>query len=299
LEAARAICIHGQNAPELTIRVTGPDSPAMESELAEQGIRLQSGTLLTAARRVLSGDIAATAAFRAGQIRIQDEGSQLVAELAGNGKDILDCCAAPGGKTLILAERNPQAEIIACELNPARFAALSQRIADAQLQAPAIVARIRVVQADATELSDDTAYDLVLADVPCSGTGTLGRNPEIRHRLQPADLARHHQRQSSILRGALRATGSRGRIVYSTCSLEPEENEAVIAEVLTQSPDWQQISLIHRIRELRAEGRLTDSGAESLESCVSPDGSLTLLPGKLGPDYPTDGFFMAMLQKRD
>jgi 16S rRNA (cytosine967-C5)-methyltransferase len=296
LEAARAICLHGQNAPELTIRLSPQDSPAAEAELTEQGIHLQPGALLTAARRVLSGDITAITAFQAGQIRIQDEGSQLIAELAGNGKHILDCCAAPGGKTLILAERNPQAEITACELNPARFAALQQRIAEAQDPGPAN--RIRVIQADATELPDNPSYDLILADVPCSGTGTLGRNPEIRHRLQPADLARHHQRQCAILRGALRAANASTRVVYSTCSLEPEENDAVIAEVLAHAPDWQQISLLHRIRELRTEGRLTESGAESLQSCVSQEGSLTLLPGKLGPDYPTDGFFIAMLEKR-
>jgi 16S rRNA (cytosine967-C5)-methyltransferase len=310
-ESARDICLHGQQQPELTIRLSWKDSQEQEAELAEQGIRLEPGALLTSARRVVSRDVTATAAFESGRIRFQDEGSQLIAELAGHGASILDCCAAPGGKTLILAERNPQARITACELNPARFAALRQRITEAEAQNPALIDRIHLMQADAAELSADidlvSGYDLILADVPCSGTGTLGRNPEIRHRLEPADLARHHQRQCAILHGALRAgTQLRSsedvllptRVLYSTCSLEPEENAAVVAEVLAQAPDWQQISLANPICELASEGRLTPSGAELLQTCIQADGSLMLLPGKRGVEAQTDGFFIAMLEKR-
>jgi 16S rRNA (cytosine967-C5)-methyltransferase len=296
-EAARDLCLHGQREPELTIRLNLAE-PQQEAELAEQGIVLQPGALLSAARRVAVGDITATRAFQTSQIRIQDEGSQLIAELAGHGARILDCCAAPGGKTLILSERNPQSQITACELNPARFAALRQRIAEAEAQDPSRLRRIQVIQADAAEPFADSqaAYDLILADVPCSGTGTLGRNPEIRHRLDPADLARHHQRQCAILQGALGAASR--RVVYSTCSLEPEENAEVIAEVLAQNSGWRQISLTGQIRELLSEGRLTASGAASLQTRIQPDGSLTLLPGNLGPGADTDGFFVAMLEKR-
>jgi 16S rRNA (cytosine967-C5)-methyltransferase len=305
LETARAICLHGQRQPELNIRLSANASSELEAQLAEQGIVLEPGAILTSARRVISGDIAATTAFQYGQIRIQDEGSQLVAELTGHGTKILDCCAAPGGKTFILTERNPQAQITACELNPARFAALSQRIAQASIQNSNLAGRIEVRRADAAELSADAGYDLVLADVPCSGTGTLGRNPEIRHRLELADLARHHQRQCAILRGALRAAGKDSeaanagpaRVIYSTCSLEPEENSEVIAEVLKDSPDLQQISLAGPINELRKEGRLTLSVTEFLLNCVAEDGSLTLLPNKPGAEAATDGFFIAMLER--
>ncbi len=80
-------------------------------------------------------------------------------------------------------------------------------------------------------------FDLALADVPCSGTGTLGRNPEIRHRLHLEDLPRHAERQRAILRAALRAVRPGGRVVYSTCSLEPEENEQVVAAVLAENSE--------------------------------------------------------------
>ena len=288
IEAARAICMHGQQQPELAIRL---DDSALETELVAEGIHLEPGAILTAARRVISGDITATQAFRSARLRIQEEGSQLIAELAGHGIHILDCCAAPGGKTLVLAERNPQAEITACEISPARLQAFQARVATSPY-----ATQIKVQLADAAQLPDDPNYDLILADVPCGGTGTLGRNPEIRHRLQPSDLARHHERQCAILRGALRA-GS-GRVIYSTCSLEPEENSAVIAEVLREAHNLHQIPVSEILDELRAEGRLAPEIAQTLQNAIAADGSLTILPGSLGPNVATDGFFIAVLEKR-
>jgi len=289
-EAAKAICIQGQQQPELAIRLEYPEA---EAQLAEEGIQLASGAILTAARRVLSGDITATQAFKTGKIRIQEEGSQLIAELGGDvtllPKRILDCCAAPGGKTLILAERNPQAQVTACELSPARFEALKARVASSLW-----ASQIEVRQGDAAQLPASAHHDLVLADVPCSGTGTLGRNPEIRHRLKPEDLARHHDRQCAILRGALRA--GTARVIYSTCSLEPEENSTVVAEVLAEAPDWRQISVSKVMDELH-EGLLTPQSVSSLQNAIAPDGSLTLLPGCFGPGVQTDGFFVAILEK--
>ena len=89
----------------------------------------------------------------------------------------------------------------------------------------------------------DRSFDVALADVPCSGTGTLGRNPEIRHRLRLEDLPRQAERQQAILRAALRAVRPGGHVVYSTCSLEPEENEQVVAAVLGEEPKARQVSL--------------------------------------------------------
>jgi 16S rRNA (cytosine967-C5)-methyltransferase len=219
-------------------------------------------------------------------VRLQDEGSQLVAEFAGGGRTILDCCAAPGGKTLILAERNPQARIVACESNAQRLEQLRKRLAD-------LGERVDCRLADVTTLSEDSFFDVVLADVPCSGTGTLGRNPEIRHRLRPEDLARQAERQRAILHAALRAVRPDGRVVYSTCSLEPEENEQVISSVLEQTSNARLSSIAGRIEALLAEGILTASGAERLQATLTPEGMLRLLPGV----YHTDGFFIAAIEK--
>ena len=292
-DAARSICEHGQSQPALAVRL---DSAETEVELTEEGIELSPGGILTAARRVIAGDVTATAAFKTGRARIQEEGSQLIAELGGDVSEvplrILDCCAAPGGKTMVLAELNSQATLTALEISPGRCEALRERVG-----ASRFAGQIEVCQGDAAKLSEPAEFDLVLADVPCSGTGTLGRNPEIRHRLKVEDLARHHARQCAILRGALRA--SKRRVVYSTCSLEPEENASVVAEVLAQSEGWRQVSVAQVLSELRDEGRLEYKAAESLRGAVAEDGSLTLLPGSLGPNVASDGFFLAVLERLD
>ena len=287
-DTACAICCHDQSQPSLAVRI---DCLQTETELTQAGVVLAPGTLLQSARIVASGDIAVTPAFRKGRVRVQDEGSQLVAEIAGAGLPIspgaiLDCCAAPGGKTMILAERNPQARIVACEVSPERLAAMRLRLAP-------FGERITCRLADATALDDNDRYDLVLADVPCSGTGTLGRNPEIRHRLRVDDFARQTERQRAILASALRATRPGGRVVYSTCSLEPEENEEVIAAVLREHPDARALPVDERFAEMEAQAILLPGAAEKLKTCVTPEGYLRLLPGAFG----TDGFFVAIIEK--
>jgi len=284
-ETARAICQQGQQQPVPGLRL---DTEAVV-EIEAEGTRLKAGAILTAARTVIEGDVTATRAFRDGRVRIQEEGSQLIAELAGKAAEILDCCAAPGGKTLVLAEGNPEARVVASEASAARLQVMRDR-----LSASEFAGKIEFRQADATQVSSGDAFDLILADVPCSGTGTLGRNPEIRHRLAPMDLARHHERQCRILRTALDSTNAGGRVVYSTCSLEPEENESVISAVLGEASDWKQISWVDRIRDLLAEGKLTGAGAEYLLQSLGNDGALRLLPGKVS----TDGFFVALLARR-
>lgn len=303
-EATRKICGQAQTAPETTLRLS---AETMEVSLAAEGVACAPGMLLKAARRVIAGDVTATEAFRSGRARIQEEGSQLIAELSASGgfspQRILDCCAAPGGKTLVLSEINPQASVTACELSQRRFAALRTRInaiaatgvAAGMQNAPS--SRIDLMLGDITRLAFEDHYDFVLADVPCSGTGTLGRNPEIRHRLALDDLARHHQRQCAILRAALNAAKPGGRVVYSTCSLEPEENEAVITELLSQTPGWRPIPLKQIIASLCEKGRITAEGLALLQQCVRDDGSLLLLPGSLGSEHANDGFFMAMLER--
>jgi 16S rRNA (cytosine967-C5)-methyltransferase len=288
LDAARAICRHGQIQPALILRLSNPTA---EAELTQAGIVFEPGHLLTVARTVLSGDVPTSAAFHQGRVRMQDEGSQLVAELAAANldqevKSILDACAAPGGKTLILAERNPQAHILACESSPPRLDQLRQRMA-------AHADRIECRLSDATQLTEDIAFDLVLADVPCSGTGTLGRNPEIRHRLRPEDLARQAERQRAILAAALCAVRPGGRVVYSTCSLEPEENEQVVAAILAATPNARAVSLHASIEYLLSQSILTLVGAQRLQTSLTVEGALRLLPGA----FHTDGFFIAMIER--
>jgi 16S rRNA (cytosine967-C5)-methyltransferase len=154
-------------------------------------------------------------------------------------------------------------------------------------------ARIECRLADAIALTEDSAFDLVLADVPCSGTGTLGRNPEIRHRLRPEDFARQSERQRAILTAALRSVRPGGLVVYSTCSLEPEENQQVVAAVLAATPNTRQLPLNARIEALLGNNILTENGAERLRDSLTPEGALRLLPGALH----TDGFFICLIER--
>jgi 16S rRNA (cytosine967-C5)-methyltransferase len=287
-ERACAICAHDQKQPALSVRLE--DSEA-EPELLREGVELAPGRLLRSARNVLSGSVSETETFRAGRVRIQDEGSQLVAEIAGSGgpnqpSRILDCCAAPGGKTLILAERNAQAHIVACEASPARLEALRHRLAPLGER---VVCRL----ADATALDSKEEFDLVLADVPCSGTGTLGRNPEIRHQLTPEDLERQAGRERAIVIAALSAVRPGGRVVYSTCSLELEENEQAVAAVLRELPHAYLLPMALRIDEMDREGVLVPGAADALKASITSEGCLRLFPGTFG----TDGFFVAVLGK--
>jgi 16S rRNA (cytosine967-C5)-methyltransferase len=286
-ETAGLICQYDQSQPPATIRVF---DRGVLRELDDAGIRVEPGRLLTAAHIVVSGDVGATTAFREGGVNMQDEGSQLVGEIAAAAAEvatgILDACAAPGGKTLILAQRNPEARIVACEVSPPRLERLRDRLS-------VLGERVECRAADATALDFHAEFDCVLADVPCSGTGTLSRNPEIRHRLQPGDLPRHAVRQRAILASALQAVRPGGHVVYSTCSLEPEENEEVVRDVVELSQGARVLPLSPMLETLRDRGILTTSGADGLQRCVTPEGFLRLVPGAFG----TDGFFVALLAK--
>ncbi len=276
-EAATAICRYDQSIPHTALRLEDSDA---EQELRTKRIDLAPGALLTSARIVVSGEVTRTKAYRDGRVFIQDEASQLVAALVGTGSRLLDCCAAPGSKTAAIASRNPTAEIVAAELHPHRADLLRRRVKAANVQ---------VIRADALDLPLAGGFDRVLADVPCSGTGTLARHPEIKWRLKPEDLHDLHARQVAILRAALQQLAPGGRAIYSSCSLEPEENESVIAEVLRHSDDFHLHDCREELQSLRDAGELT----QSIDSLLSGNYMRTL-PGLLR----CDGFFAAILERK-
>jgi 16S rRNA (cytosine967-C5)-methyltransferase len=277
LEAARQICVHDQHPPETTLRLYGED--AVE-KLDEQGIQLGPGRLLSAARVVLSGDVTQADAYRRHLISIQDEASQLVALLVGRGKSVLDCCAAPGGKTTVIASRNPKSIIVAGELHPHRARLLRRLVSHSN---------VRVVCSDARQLPFSAAFDRILADVPCSGTGTLARNPEIKWRLTAGDLQDLQSRQVAILKSALAQLARGGRLVYSTCSLEREENEDVVEAAIGGAFEFTIGDCRAELQELRRLGELHTIDLESLLSGLY----LRTLPGV----HPCDGFFAAIIDK--
>jgi 16S rRNA (cytosine967-C5)-methyltransferase len=287
LTAAHRICRHDQSVPATTVRLR---NPATETTLLAEGIEVAPGAFLKSARRVQRGDVTQTLAFRTGQAVIQDEASQLVAALVGQGSRILDCCSAPGGKTLAMADRNPNATITAVELHPHRARLLQRMLRPNQGSVESHRSqKINIAVADARNLPSLVHFDRILADVPCSGTGTLARNPEIKWRLELSDLADLHERQYAILRSALAQVAAGGRVIYSTCSLEREENENVVERCLAEGNDFRLRDCGAELEHLRAEGELT---------CAQP-GLLTrgaylrTLPGI----HPCEGFFAAILER--
>jgi 16S rRNA (cytosine967-C5)-methyltransferase len=228
-----------------------------------------------------SGDVTKTSAYREGRISIQDEASQLVALLAGHGERILDCCAAPGSKTALLAKRNPRARVLASEFHPHRARLLRHLVS---------LPNVHVVVADARQLPFASGFDRILADVPCSGTGTLARNPEIKWRLKLADLADLQARQIAILNSALGQLAAGGRLVYSTCSLEREENEAVVEAALEDSAGFALVDSRAELEQLRRSNELRWEDVGSL--LAGP--YLRTIPG----EHPCDGFFAAIIERK-
>ena len=277
LEAARQICAYNQQIPATAIHAS--DEKSLE-DLAEDGIQLSGGRLLSAARWVQTGDVTKTRAFREGRISIQDEASQLVGTLVGRGKTILDCCAAPGGKTALIAARNPTSTIFATELHPHRARLL---------RSLARQSNVYVIAADARQLPLSTRFDRILADVPCSGTGTLARNPEIKWRLKPEDLADLQSRQIAILTSALSLLVTGGHLVYSTCSLESEENEAAVEAALRGASGLEIVDYRDELHQLLRSGELSAVDVESL--IAGP--YLRTIPGV----HPCDGFFAAIIAR--
>jgi len=278
VERTRQICEFDQRIPATSLRLEDADA---EPDLASEGVKLAPGVLLASSRTLVEGDLTRTRAYIEGRGFIQDEASQLVAALVGTGSRLLDCCAAPGGKTAAMAWRNPTAQIIAAEIHEHRAALVRKRVR---------AANVKVIAADALQLPLAGGFDRVLADVPCSGTGTLARNPDIKWRLAVGTLSQLHTKQVAILRAALQQLAAGGRAVYSTCSLEREENEAVVEEVLRDTEGYRLRDCREELEKLRATGELKWEDLDSLLNGTF----LRTIPGM----QPCDGFFAAVIEKQ-
>jgi 16S rRNA (cytosine967-C5)-methyltransferase len=253
--------------------------------LTRAGLRIEAGRLLRDAFAVSGGSPAESAAFRAGKISIQDEASQAVPLLLGvqPGERVLDLCAAPGGKTVALARAaGPSGLVIAADLRGHRLRAMA-----AQSKRLGLLG-VQLMQLDAANPLPFTApFDAILVDAPCSGTGTLARHPEIRWRLAAAQLAEFHALQTKMLTNALGHLAPGGRLLYSTCSIEPEENEDVVAEALQAMPCVRRVAVKDTARTLAPHLVPDVSPAELFDAA----GAFRTLPGQWG----TDGFFATLL----
>jgi 16S rRNA (cytosine967-C5)-methyltransferase len=237
----------------------------LQERLASDGVLTHRTRYAPEGLIVDSGNPVGSKLAEEGLFVVQDEASQLVSlmSLAVPGERVLDACASPGGKTLAMAAAvAPSGQVIAADARPRRMALLRQTLETAGVAAP-------LVQLDrAAGAPFGSVIDVVFVDAPCSGLGTIRRDPEIRWRRQPDDLPVFAARQRQMLARAGAAVKPGGRLVYATCSSEPEENDEVVDSFLESHPEFRVVP------SGTVAGRLPPAAA----SLLDPDGRLRTRP---------------------
>ncbi|MPW16282.1 methyltransferase domain-containing protein [Paraburkholderia sp. CNPSo 3157] len=220
-------------------------------------------------------------AFQNGWLEVQDEGSQLLCTLVApkRGEMVVDFCAGAGGKTLALgAMMRSTGRLYAFDISDRRLAKLKPRLARSGLSNVNPVLIDSEHDAKIKRLAGK--IDRVLVDAPCSGLGTLRRNPDLKWRQSPESIAELTPKQLSILTSAARLVKKGGRLVYATCSILEAENEGVVQQFLADHPDFELVPA----RDVLAEQRIN----------LEMDDFLSLWPHR----HSTDGFFAAVLERR-
>ncbi len=273
-DAARALAGRIAEEPPTDLSLRDPaDAIAVAEAL---GGEVLPGPTVRTPRR---GDVAQWPGFAEGRWWIQDAAAALPARVLDPrpGEDVLDLCAAPGGKTLQLAAAG--ARTTALDSSVSRMERVKANLDRTGLGA-------EIVVADAFTWNDGRRFDGVLLDAPCSATGTFRRHPDVLLNCRPADIASMAQTQARLLDAAVSCIRPGGRLVYCVCSLEPEEGEAQIAPFLRRHPDM-------RLDPISA-GEGAAPGA-----AYGPNGTLRLLPGFESPTGGVDGFFVARFRRQD
>jgi len=244
------------------------------------GMLLPTGTVRL--RRASAGRIEEMPGYADGAWWVQDAAAALPARLLGPvaGLRVADLCAAPGGKTAELAGAG--ARVTAVDQSPLRLRRLAENLARLKLEA-------EVVEADVLSWEPGTTFDAVLLDAPCSATGTIRRHPDILHLRRKDDTAARVALQERMLAAAARLVAPGGRLVFATCSLEPEEGETQVARFLAGHPEFSRLPVV--------------PGEAGIDAAwLSPDGDLRTLPSHLPSEEPglagLDGFYAARLEKR-
>ena len=274
-ETAHAIATANGREPALDLTV--------KSDFEFWAAKLTGRVLPTGSIRTIAhGAVTALPGFADGAWWVQDAAAALPAHLFGDikGRRVADLCAAPGGKTAQLAAAG--ARVIAVDRAPARLNRLRENLARLSLQAD-------LVCADATEWTPDEEFDAVLLDAPCSSTGTIRRHPDVPWLKSEADIVKLSGLQRRLIDSASALIGPGGTLVYCTCSLEPEENERIVAELLARDDSVQRAP----ISPAEVFGR---------SEFINANGDLRTLPCQFEDAdlrfSGIDGFYAARLTKR-
>lgn len=265
-----------------TVKMTAEE---LDRELIARDIPVLPGRLMPEARYIqVGGNIGALDLFAEGKLAVQGESSMLVGHVAGalGGMRVLDACAAPGGKTAYMAEAMEVSgggeELLAWDIHPHRVALIRRNCERMGLD----WVRAEVQDAAAFRPELEGAFDLVLVDAPCSGLGVLADKPDIKYAREPEELAELIPLQRAILANCARYVRPGGRLIYSTCTVLPEENGEQVAAFLQGNRKFDRVDMGER-------------SPEKLDSDRAKAGELQLWPQRDG----VAGFYMACLRRKD
>ena len=271
-EETRALLESNNREGSLIVRPWGVVREQLEAMLEAAGVQVSDVPLVSDSLQLSSGTLLTSlGAFQQGRCFVQDPAATLVTQYAAvpAGAKVADLCAAPGGKTVELART--ASYVTSADSSEVRLQRLQETIDRLELD------HVTAVVCDARDAATLGTFDAVLVDAPCTGTGTFRRHPDARWRLRVSDLAVMAAAQRTILRAAANAVVPGGLLIYSTCSLEPEENDAQVEAFLAEHPGW--------TLEPPPEG--------AVPAAVLDAGRLRVLPQRHG----TDGSFAARLRR--
>ncbi|HMK59532.1 MAG TPA: 16S rRNA (cytosine(967)-C(5))-methyltransferase RsmB [Dissulfurispiraceae bacterium] len=277
---ARRLACANNEIPPLTLRIIGDREMALQ-ELLDRGVAARK-TLFSPAGIILKDIAPGKIPLDRATYMIQDEAAQLITYLLEPlvGDRVLDACAAPGGKTTHMASlMKDRGEVVAVEIDPTRIAKLTENISRLRLRS------IKVIRADIRKAAIRGLFDKILVDAPCSSTGVIRRNPDVKYRHDDQALARFGAIQGSLLKSAASLLKPGGVMVYSVCSTEPEEGEAVIKSFLQSNTNF---SIIQEACPL-IEGFACFNGSGHLYYRTWPYADT--------PGYAMDGFFAVKLKR--
>jgi 16S rRNA (cytosine967-C5)-methyltransferase len=256
----------------------------VRESLTAEGLEVEDSPLLKEALRLKKGSVINTKAFKQGYVSVQDEGSMLVSHAVDPqpGEKILDACAAPGGKSAHMAERmNNEGEIVSIDIHDHKVKLIKEQQKRLNLSV------IQGETADARKLHEKFSpetFDKILVDAPCSGLGVIQRKPDLKWSKQEDDILRLSSIQEAIVQSVWPLLKKGGRLVYSTCTIDVEENDQLISRFVDSNEDAD--------FDLQLKDRLP-----AVISEINGDlaGKVQLFPG----DFGTDGFFISSVMKHD
>ncbi|MEH7435961.1 16S rRNA (cytosine(967)-C(5))-methyltransferase RsmB [Neobacillus drentensis] len=281
-DKTKEMCEINLTAPMQTARVnlTKISRDECVALLEEDGFQIEKSPIIPEAIRCLKGNLASTISFKYGMFTIQDESSMLATYALGAEKNefVLDACAAPGGKSTHIAEKmNNTGEVISVDLHQHKVRLINDNARRLGLE------NIKTSVSDSRHLQDkfkDVLFDRILLDAPCSGLGVMRRKPDMKYTKTEKDLERLSTIQQDLLKSVSPLLKKGGILVYSTCTVDKEENENTVMKFLENNPDFEP--------DLTFKNRMP----EAVQPFITGY-DLQVFP----QDFGSDGFYIAVLKK--